>query len=161
MTTMEVNSRPVVRDRHFDAFYTDRYLPMVALAAGMVDHRCEAEEIVQDALHRLWQRWESVDEPARYLRTMVINGCHDELRRRRIRRDANRSLRHRAPVEQDYLADVLAGVDPRRREALVLRFYGGHTMSEVAAAMEIPTGTAKSLIHRGLADMRGALERSA
>ena len=105
--------------------------------------------------------WESVDQPARYLRTMVINGCHDELRRRRIRRDANRSLRQRAPVEQDYLADVLAGVHPRRREALVLRFYGGHTMSEVAAAMEIPTGTAKSLIHRGLADMRGALERSA
>ncbi len=161
MTTTEASNRPLPDDRRFEAFYADRYQSMVGLAATMVDQRCEAEEIVQDALHRLWQRWDSVEEPAWYLRTMVVNACHDELRRRRVRRDAQRALLQRAQAEQDYLVDVLAGVNPRRREALVLRYYGGHTMTEVAAAMEIPTGTAKSLIHRGLADLRGALQQSA
>ena len=87
----------------------------------------------------------------------MVNGCYDELRKRRVRRDAVRVIRQSSEAESDYLADVLSSVTPKRRQALVLRYYGGHTLSEVAEVMDIPTGTAKSLIHRGLADMRGAL----
>lgn len=161
MTMTEAQNSVSGGDRQFDAFFADRYQPMVRLAIGLVDQRCAAEEIVQEALQRVWLRWDSLNEPACYLRTTVVNSCNDELRKRRVRRDAHRVLRQRPQAESHYLVDVLADVAPRRREALVLRFYGGHTLSEVAEAMEIPTGTAKSLIHRGLADMRGALRKSA
>jgi RNA polymerase sigma factor (sigma-70 family) len=141
----------------FERFFADRYSPMVRLATGLVDQSSVAEEIVQEAFQRVWVRWGALDEPSVYLRTAVVNRCTDELRRRRVRREADHALRPPAPAERDYLADALSSVTPRRRRALVLRFYGGHTVSEVARAMDIPTGTAKSLIHRGLADLRGAL----
>lgn len=141
----------------FDAFYSDRSDPMIALACRLVDQRAIAEEIVQEAFHHVWTRWSVVDSPSGYLRTTVINRCNDELRKRRVRREAFRPTCTGAVTDSDYLADVLSDVAPRRRKALVLRYYGGNTVSEVAAAMDIPTGTAKSLIHRGLADMRCAL----
>jgi len=157
MTVTEVQQHSADDDRSFDAFYADRYQPMLRVAIGIVDQPCTAEEIVQEALQRVWLRWGDLDNPSCYLRTIVVNGCYDELRKRRVRRDAVRVIRQSAEAEADYLADVLSSVTPKRRQALVLRYYGGHTLSEVAEVMDIPTGTAKSLIHRGLADLRGAL----
>lgn len=141
----------------FNRLFTERHRPMVHLAVGLVDQRAVAEEIVQEAFQRVWTRWDSLEQPSVYLRTAVVNGCHDELRRRRVRRRHDPTLRPSVPAESHYLADALSSVDRRRREALVLRYYGGHTVPEVARAMGVPTGTAKSLIHRGLADLRGAL----
>lgn len=157
MTITEATNRSTGDDHPFDGFFVARYRPMVGLASNMVDQRSVAEEIVQEAFQQVWLRWDSLTEHNCYLRTIVVNGCHDELRRRRVRRDAGRALRDKPEPESHYLADVLSEIPKRRREALVLRFYGGHTLSEVAKVMDIPTGTAKSLIHRGLADMRGAL----
>jgi RNA polymerase sigma factor (sigma-70 family) len=142
----------------FEQIYSERYRPMVQLASGMVDRRTVAEDIVQDSFRQLWQRWDEVDQPVGYLRTSVVNGCHNELRRRRVRRDSWHKLMAKPDVaDADYLADALADVGERRRRALVLRFYGDRSIDEIAAAMDIPTGTAKSLIHRGLADLRLAI----
>ncbi len=146
------------RARCFDRLYLDRYRPMLGLAIGLVDQPSVAEDIVQEAFQRLWIRWDSLEQPSVYLRTAVVNGCHDELRRRRVRRRTDPTLRPPVQAESHYLVDALSSIAPRRRRALILRFYGGHTMPEVAEAMGIPTGTAKSLVHRGLADLRGALE---
>lgn len=157
MTVTELHNPISDDDRAFEAFFQERYRPMLALAISMVDQRCAAEEVVQDALQQVWLRWEDLTDPACYLRAAVTNRCHDELRKRRVRRDNDPKLLLRPSAEPHYLADVLADVTPKRREALVLRYYGGHSLAEVAAVMEIPTGTAKSLIHRGLADIRGAL----
>jgi RNA polymerase sigma-70 factor (ECF subfamily) len=74
-----------------------------------------------------------------------------------VRRDAWPKLVDRADPDVEYLVDALAGVSEQRRRALVLRYFGDRTMDEIANTMGIPTGTAKSLIHRGLADLRGAL----
>lgn len=157
MTAIEVQHSSADDDRSFDDFYAERYGPMVRVAIGIVDQPCTAEEIVQEALQRVWVRWGTLDTPSCYLRTIVVNGCYDELRKRRVRRDAVRVIRQSVEAEADYLGDMLSSVTPKRREALVLRYYGGHTFSEIAEVMDIPTGTAKSLIHRGLADLRGAL----
>jgi RNA polymerase sigma factor (sigma-70 family) len=157
MTIAEVHSPIADDDRSFEAFFQERYRPMVSVAMNLVDQRCTAEEIVQDALQQVWLRWDDLAEPQCYLRTTVVNRCHDELRKRRVRRVADRAIPLRPPAESHYLVDVLADVPPRRRRALVLRYYGGHSLAEVAEAMAIPTGTAKSLIHRGLADLRCAL----
>lgn len=141
----------------FDDVYAEKYEGMVRLACCMVDRRTVAEDIVQDSFRQMWQRWDSITNPGSYLRTSVVNGCHNELRRRRVRRDSAHKLIDRPDGDSHYLADALADICEQRRTALVLRFYGGRTMNEIAEAMDIPTGTAKSLIHRGLADLRGAL----
>ena len=161
MTTTSLAPQRAASTPGFDELYHEQFERMVGLACNQVDRRAVAEEIVQDSFRQLWQRWDSLQAPVGYLRTSVMNGCHNELRRRRVRRDtAHMLVEWPTPVDGgdgDYLADALAGIQESRRTALVLRFYGGRTMNEIAQAMDIPTGTAKSLIHRGLADLRGAL----
>ncbi len=141
----------------FDRLFEDRHRHMLRLATGLVDQPSVAEDVVQEAFQRVWIRWHDLEQPAVYLRTAVVNGCNDELRKRRVRRKTDPTLRPSAPAESHYLVDALSSIAPRRRKAIILRFYGGHTLPEVAEVMGIPTGTAKSLVHRGLADLRGAL----
>ena len=100
----------------FYDFYGTRYTPMVRLARGLVDTSECAEEIVQDAFVKVYERWDRLDEPAGYLRTAVVNGARSELRRREARRRIG--LRHRAvstPAEGDYLIDALDKLPPERR----------------------------------------------
>lgn len=150
-------------DHSFAQIFETDYVSLVRLATAMVDQRSIAEEIVQDSFRRLLERFQGVETPSAYLRTSVTNGCLAELRRRRVRRRYDRPDRSDRPEglseEQHFLLDALLKISIRCRTALVLRFYGGFTMAEIAAAMGIKTGTAKSLLSRGLADLRKVIER--
>jgi len=57
---------------------------------------------------------------------------------------------------------AVAALPRRLREAVVLRFYGGFTEAEMAAALRVPAGTVKSRLARArgrLAEqLRGAAE---
>ena len=52
---------------------------------------------------------------------------------------------------------ALAGLAPRRREAIVLRYWLDLSEREIAAAMGVSTGTVKSHVSRGLAALAVAL----
>lgn len=59
----------------------------------------------------------------------------------------------------DELADALAALPPKRRTAVVLRYYAGLDTREIADAMGVRPGTVKSLLHRALAQLREEIER--
>ena len=142
----------------FYDFYGVSYAPMVRLARGLVDTSECAEEVVQDAFIKVYERWDSLTEPAGYLRVAVINGARSELRKREVRRRVG--LRPPDPPdERDYLLDALGRLLPRRRTALVLRFYAQMSERETAEAMGVRPGTVKSLVSRGLADLRRVIEQ--
>ena len=142
----------------FYDFYGVSYAPMVRLARGLVDTSECAEEVVQDAFIKAYERWDSLTEPAGYLRVAVINGARSELRKREVRRRVG-LRRSDPPDERDYLVDALGGLLPRRRTALVLRFYAQMSEREIAEAMGVRPGTVKSLVSRGLADLRRVIEQ--
>lgn len=144
----------------FDDLYRAEYRPMVRLARGLVDTSESAEEIVQEAFAKVFERWSRLDEPGGYLRTAVVNGARSELRKREVRRRIG--LTRRAlppPAEQDYLIDALETLPPKQKTALVLRFYGDMSEKEIAEAMGVRPGTVKSTTSRGLAALRKAIER--
>jgi RNA polymerase sigma factor (sigma-70 family) len=64
---------------------------------------------------------------------------------------------HTDAPELDELWQVLAGLPPRRRAALVLRYYEDLAIDEIARLLECQPGTVSSLLHRGLADLRKVL----
>ena len=153
-----------VLDRHvtaarFDEFYRAEYAPMVRLARGLVDTSEVAEEIAQEAFAKVFERWDRLDEPGGYLRTAVINGARSELRKREVRRRIGLGQPRQDPAERDYLVDALDGLPPKRRTALVLRFYAGMSEREIAETMGVRPGTVKSLVSRGLAELREVIER--
>src|SRR5438067_8116017 len=144
----------------FVALYRDQYDPIVRLAALLVDRPEVAEEIVQDAFAIAFERWDHMDAPIAYVRTVVVNRCRDVLRRRRVAAAAafGRPQESTEPPA-DLLHDALATLSPRQRAVLVLRFYEDLSNDEVARLLKMRPGTVKSLVHRGLSTLREVVER--
>jgi len=146
--------------------YGAHAVAMIRIALIMLGDRAAAEDVVQDAFFGLYRRWSKLDDPANaltYVRSAVLNGCRDTLKRqsRRDRRDRATAQSWQDAVSAEALA--LIGEDHRRilaavrrlpgrqREALVCRFYLDLSEEETARAMKISRGTVKSATSRAVA----------
>ncbi len=141
--------------------YRSQWAPMVRLAWLMGGNREEAEDIVHDAFLQLEPRWSSIENPPAYLRQTVVNGVRARHRRKDLER---RHASYEGDVSSalDDYEGIWASVEAlpdRQRQALVLRFYLDLTIAEVADLLDCPIGTAKSLIHRGLAAIREKVQQ--
>ena len=144
----------------FDDLYRAEYVPMVKLAQGLVDSSERAEEIVQDAFTKVFERWNRLREPGGYLRVSVINAARSELRKREVSRRLGLARRGEdATTEPDYLVDALDQLPAKQKTVLILRFYAEMSEREIADALGIRPGTVKSTTSRGLTRLRKALER--
>ena len=149
------------RAESFEDVFRQESLGMVRLAFLMVGSAPLAEEVVQDAFARLLERWDGIDQPAAYLRVCVINGCRNAHRRRALERKhaAHRAVPATGVLGADHLQDALAALPVKRRAAIILRYYHDLSEAEIAAALGVRPGTVKSLVSRGLAQLREVVER--
>lgn len=149
------------RDESFEDVFRRESLGMVRLAFLMVGSLPLAEEVVQDAFARLLERWDGVDQPAAYLRTCVMNGCRNAHRRRAVERKhaVHRAAPPAGDLGADHLQDALAALPVKRRAAIILRYYHDLSEAEIARALGVRPGTVKSLVSRGLAQLREVVER--
>ncbi len=143
-----------------------RYPEMVRLAdlLGADD----PEDIAQEAFARLIRKHGSLRNPeaaVAYVRRCVVNLTRNRHRHLRVVRLHTPAGRHEDSSEQavilredhrEVLA-ALAGLPPRRREAIVLRYWLDLSEREIAAAMGVSPGTVKSNVSRGLAALAQAL----
>lgn len=160
----------VVLPPTFDEVFDREYAPMVRVAYLMLGSNELAEETVQDAFVALHQQWFRVSNPGGYLRTSVVNRCRSKLRRRTTRARVDDKLRAEvvtssgpassaAPRSADELFDALATLSARQRAAVVLRYYADLPEAEIAEALGVRPGTVKSLLNRGLTQLREVIER--
>lgn len=145
---------------------------LVRLALLLVGDRASAEDVVQDVFTRLCagRRELHQDSALAYVRTAVVNGCRSVLRRRTLARriavtgaapwrEVQESAEYTVILAEDRrrVLAALAALPGRRREVLVLRFYLGLPVAEVAAMLGISQGSVKSAAARGLAALAGEL----
>jgi RNA polymerase sigma factor (sigma-70 family) len=128
-----------------------------------------ARDAVQDALIRAWRDLPGLREPDRFdawLHRLTVNACLDQARRRRRRVvEVELDPLHDPPVAdaaastavRDEVDRVLRRLDERGRAIVVLHYYVGLPLPEVAGTLGIPVGTVKSRLHRALEDMRFAM----
>lgn len=137
-----------------------------------------AHDATQDALVRAWRGLPALRDPDRFdawLQRLTVNACLDLVRRR-----------HRRPIEvevdefainafesrpsgdfasrvadRDLLDQALRRLEPDGRAVIVLHYYLGLPLSEVAATLRIPAGTVKSRLNRSLAVMRRVVDGGA
>jgi RNA polymerase sigma-70 factor (ECF subfamily) len=128
-----------------------------------------ARDAVQDGLIRAWRDLPGLRDPDRFdawLYRLTVNACLDLARRRR-RRPIEVEL---SPIDHPSMADasaivdqrdlienVLRSLDPGGRAIVVLHYYLGMPLTDVAATLSIPVGTVKSRLHRALREMRVAI----
>lgn len=132
-------------------------------AMRMLSDRAEAEDVVQEALLRLWRiapDWRpGQGRVSTWLYRVVANLCTDRLRRRRgVPIDAIDEPPDPAPAAaaamQDAeraaaLSDALAQLPERQAQAVALRHLEGLSNPEIATIMEISAEAVESLTARG------------
>lgn len=144
------------------ALYDAEHAGMVRLAHLLTGSAATAEDVVHEAFLRVFERLDGLEEAGAYLRKVVVNLCRDHHRRREV---ADRWLRHQGPPpaalppELDETWHALGSLPEHQRTALVLRFYLDLKVEDVAAVLDVPAGTVKSQIHRGLAALSGEVTR--
>ncbi|MEV4620121.1 sigma-70 family RNA polymerase sigma factor [Asanoa sp. NPDC049573] len=148
------------RSEVFDAVYVVHYPPLVRLAYVTTGSMPAAEDIVQDAFVEWLRRYDDVESPVPYLRRAVVSRCTSWIRRRVVERRHALLIGH-PPAEPSVVASpdrdavavrsALARISPRQRSAVFLRFYLDLSVPEIGEALDCPSGTVKSLLHRAMA----------
>jgi len=152
-------------DREVAELYEAHALSLIRLAYVMLGDRPAAEDVVQEAFLRLYQRWGTLRDTASapgYLRVSVLNGCRMVLRSSARRDDRTARIASELPWESaeatalvsEKYRQLLSGIralPPRQREALVLRYYLDLSEEETAQSMGVRRGTVKSATSRALA----------
>ena len=128
-----------------------------------------AQDAVQETLIRAWRSLPGLRDPQTFdpwLHTLVGRACIDQIRKRRRRViEVELAPIHDRPglddamriADRDQLDRVLSRLEPEARAVVVMHFFLDLPLSQVAATLGIPVGTAKSRLHRSLAAMRSAI----
>lgn len=140
----------------FEALFEREREPMVRVAYLITASTAVAEEVAHDAFVEVYRRWPRLDRPGAYLRRCVVNGA---LRHNRGAEQATASLDEPSPEAHgyDHTFDAVRRLPPRARALVVLRYYAGLPLAEIAEALGIPLGTVKSGLHNALAELRKVL----
>ncbi|MEU7242431.1 SigE family RNA polymerase sigma factor [Streptomyces sparsogenes] len=125
------------RDEEFREFVAARWPRLLRTAYLLCGEQHAAEDLVQSALVRVyvaWRRVRAADEPDAYVRRVLVNE-HARRHRRKLKEFLTLSQDHtdgRQTPDRDRitLADdremlrhALAGLPPRQRQAVVLRYW--------------------------------------
>lgn len=160
-STITVPAEAVLQEAEldFESFFRAESVMLFRRLWLITGNRAEAEDIMQDAFLKLWERWERMDDvrdPTAYLYRTAMN-----VFRRRHRR-AIQALRRSLPLAQrdddfaraddrQVVRKILATLTPRQRAALVLTEMLGFTSEEAGRALGVKAGTVRALAHQGRA----------
>jgi RNA polymerase sigma-70 factor (sigma-E family) len=158
-----------VADQDFVEFVETTSPSLRRTAYLMCGDRHKADDIVQDALYKLylaWPRVRRVGNQFAYARRMVVNVAHDGGRRPWRREVATAAVPDTTAddfaighAERDEVLDVLRSLPPRQRACVVLRYYEDLSVEQTAEILGCSSGTVKSQASRGLDTLRQAINR--
>jgi RNA polymerase sigma-70 factor (ECF subfamily) len=147
----------------FEEFYEATFRRVFTALCLVTGDRHEAEEVVQDAFVRVYERWDRVgvlEDPTGYLFRVSMNVFRSRYRR------ASLGLRRAlflAPAETDDLAVVethdavvrlLLGLDPKQRAAVLLTSILDYSAEEAGRMLGLRASSVRSLTTRARARMK-------
>jgi len=152
-----------------------------SLAASHVD-RCyavayrilrdphRAQDATQQALLGAWRDLPTLRDAERFdawLHRLVVNACYAEARGDRRWTARVRVIDPEPPIapdvarsvaDRDELEIAFRRLSPEQRAVVVLHHHLGYPLTEIAATLGIPVGTARSRLHYAVCQLRTALD---
>jgi RNA polymerase sigma-70 factor, ECF subfamily len=162
--TVDVASPGVGDAASFDAFFLEEHERLYGALYFITGDRRDAEDLMQDAFAKLWERWDrvgSMQDPTGYLFRVALNGFR--MRRRHAvvvaakvipgieLRDAFRDAEMRADLQT-----MLRLVTPRQRAALLLVDQLGYTSEDAARILRVRPSTVRALASHARSTLRVA-----
>jgi RNA polymerase sigma-70 factor, ECF subfamily len=146
----------------FDELFLDVHDRLYRALYFITGSSADAEELMQDAFLKLWERWDrrdAIDDPVAYLFRVALNGVRMRARRARVASlKVLPAVRTRDPFDDvDLREDVrrmLRGIPPRQRTAIVLTEIFGYSSGQAARIMRIRPSTVRVLASQGRTALR-------
>jgi RNA polymerase sigma-70 factor (ECF subfamily) len=143
----------------FEAFFRDEHERLFRALWLLTRDRQEAEEVMQDAFLRVWERWGRVSvqpDPVGYLYRTAMNVWRSRLRRAAVAARKTVHPERRADEmaeveERDVAVRALAGLPMRQRAAVVLMDVLDLSSERAGAVLGIRPVTVRVLAARGRA----------
>jgi RNA polymerase sigma factor (sigma-70 family) len=153
----------------FDTFFEEEHERLYKALYFVVGNRHDAEELMQDAFLKLWERWDAIDaidDLTGYLFRVALNGF------RMRRRHAAVAIRKALPVPEprdlfsdaEMRADVrtmLRRLTPRQRAALLLVDLLGYPSERAGSILGVRPSTVRALATQGRRALRAEGARDA
>jgi RNA polymerase sigma-70 factor (ECF subfamily) len=147
----------------FEALYVRYRDWTLRVACRFTHNRDDALDVLQETFLYLLNKFPGFRLTARlttFLYPAIRNTALTHRRKRRQRTDSrppdDADLISPAPASplDDDLATILAALTDDQREVLLMRFVDDMTPTEIADALAIPVGTAKSRLHAAITRLR-------
>lgn len=161
--------------------------PVYSYICRLIDDPLEAEDVTQDVFVKVFRKVSTFREESRFKTWLYRIATRESSNRRRwfsrhrwrevsasrgqgtanayfedVRYQGRGPFEHAERREhRDMLNDALRRINPRFRQAVVLRDIAGFTYREIASTLGISLGTVKSRILRGRAALKRQLIRHA
>jgi RNA polymerase sigma-70 factor, ECF subfamily len=153
----------------FDEFYRSTSARLVRYGYAVVGDLSDAQDVVQEAYTRAWQRWRTVaahPQPEAWVRLVVTRLAADRWRRlARWHALLNRARppEHVHPPGEDTVVVVAAlrRLPVAQRQALALYYLFDMRVADIARETGVPVGTVTSWLSRGRAGLAEALAGTA
>jgi RNA polymerase sigma-70 factor (ECF subfamily) len=142
----------------FEELYRVHGARMKSVAAHVLGDRAEAEDAVQDAFVNIFRSAASFEGRSRFstwIYRVVVNACHDRLRRRRetVALDAPGAAEGIVPAARSgdpalrvALEKGIGSLPERQRSAFVLFAVEGFSHREIADILGVSVGGSKTLV---------------
>jgi RNA polymerase sigma-70 factor (sigma-E family) len=151
----------------FEEFVRGEMAALARFAGALTGDRYLAEDMLSDALvkvARRWRRISALDDPAAYVRRVIVTTYLDDRRKAQRRRTTPSGdievLDRPAPDVADAVVDraqvalLLAALPPQQKAAVVLRYLMDETDEQIADALGCSTGTVRSHLSRARSTLR-------
>jgi RNA polymerase sigma-70 factor (sigma-E family) len=158
------------RDEDFTGYVQARLAWLRRVAYLLCQDWQQADDLVQTAITSLyvhWRRASTMEHTDSYARTILVRAFLSERRGGWARRVTLAGALPDLPSVGPDLGDALdvraalAGLPPRQRATLVLRFYCDLNVDQAAKVLGCSAGTVKSQTAKALASLRRVLEPAA
>lgn len=165
-TDAELVRRAAAGDRAaFETLYRRHRDWVLALAWRFTRHRSDALDVAQETFAYLWRRIPTLTLEARlttFLYPAVRSLSLDAIKRRARHApstgadpgDTRASVTDTIRETANGLREAVAGLSDDHAEVVLMRFVHDMTIPEIAAALAIPLGTAKTRLHHALNRLR-------
>ncbi|WP_059011969.1 SigE family RNA polymerase sigma factor [Streptomyces specialis] len=151
--------------RDLEAFYAATANPLVAAVYAVTGDAADAEDAVQEAYARAWQRWSALSaegDPTPWVRTVALRLAVSTWRKARNRLRAQ--LRHGPPphapaLAPDHVALVAAlrGLSAEQRTAVVLHHLLDLPVAQVARETGVSEAAVRTRLSRARRTLRARL----
>jgi len=162
-------------DSAYVALYNQYSGMIYRLNYGILQHKEDAEEVLQDSFEYAFRKLANYDANKSAFKTwlyrIAISRCRNKRRRKWLptfslsQLTSQEVIDRETPTPDDVLRmsekqrtvwKALEQLSPKLRETAVLRYYEGLTYAEIGAVLDIPAKTAESrmrLAHNALRDL--------